>query len=537
MMPNITRGGQPYGLVSYLVGEGRANEHESPHVVAGEVDIFMQFSGRELDLSDVSALAEMLDESRRLMGTEVTRLKRSVDRQSGVLLETRVEADVWHCSLSLSAHEGQLSDEQWHAIATDFMDQMGFTPESGRSDTKWVAIRHGLSKNGNDHVHIAASLVRTDGTKVNVHNDFKRAQNIARELELKYGLAVTGDRAAGLGTRGVAPGAREAAAARGAAEPDAVKLARMVRAAAATSADEAEFVRRARRSGLLIRPRFARGTDDVVEGYAIALRPSEGQPVVWHGGGKLARDLTLQRLRADWPDTIETSQAAVDEWRAAYRGERPVAPGREIHEADPELWKSYTDDIRRLREQLRVVPIEDRATWARVAHDTAGVFAAWSQRVEATPGPLALVSAELARTGQLRAHQVRPRPTQMVSVGSTALLVAAATMKADSVMAQAIMLRELAKLAQALYEMILARGDARRAEQMSQLVQRQLALVASRMPAPVDPTLQSAAPALRELSRFQDGTARPSAPQTTEPRSPLRPPGQVPPGRTPDLDR
>ncbi|MGR9984068.1 hypothetical protein ACUOH1_25420, partial [Escherichia coli] len=43
-------------------------------------------------------------------------------------------------------------------------------------------------------------------------------------------------------------------------------LARSVRAAAGASENEAEFVRRLRRSGVLVRPRFAEGTTDVSTG-------------------------------------------------------------------------------------------------------------------------------------------------------------------------------------------------------------------------------------------------------------------------------
>ncbi|MDV6277953.1 hypothetical protein R3Q06_31205 [Rhodococcus erythropolis] len=43
---------------------------------------------------------------------------------------------VWHCSLSLKADEGELTDEQWNTIATEFMDEMGFTDTSGRSPTR-----------------------------------------------------------------------------------------------------------------------------------------------------------------------------------------------------------------------------------------------------------------------------------------------------------------------------------------------------------------------------------------------------------------
>ena len=36
MMPNVTRGDRMAGLVSYLVGGGRHNEHTEPHLVAGD---------------------------------------------------------------------------------------------------------------------------------------------------------------------------------------------------------------------------------------------------------------------------------------------------------------------------------------------------------------------------------------------------------------------------------------------------------------------------------------------------------------------
>jgi hypothetical protein len=44
-------------------------------------------------------------------------------------------------------------------------------PDTGKADCRWVAVRHGLSTNGNDHIHIAVSLVREDRTKASVHND------------------------------------------------------------------------------------------------------------------------------------------------------------------------------------------------------------------------------------------------------------------------------------------------------------------------------------------------------------------------------
>ena len=90
-------------------------------------------------------------------------------------------------------------------------------------------------------------------------------------------------------------------------------------------------MRRVRRQGLLIRPRFARDIQDVV-GYRVAARPRYGERPIWWGGGHLARDLTLPRLREAWPDTPQASLAASAEWRAAWRGIRVAAPGRETRE-------------------------------------------------------------------------------------------------------------------------------------------------------------------------------------------------------------
>ena len=38
-MPNITRGGRMTGLLVYLAGPGRNNEHSNPHLVAGDAAI------------------------------------------------------------------------------------------------------------------------------------------------------------------------------------------------------------------------------------------------------------------------------------------------------------------------------------------------------------------------------------------------------------------------------------------------------------------------------------------------------------------
>lgn len=517
-MPNVTRGDRMDGLLTYLAGPGRANEHTEPHLVNGDAATFAMHGDAVLDRAGALAVAADVNEPRVAFG---------VDVRGG---------HVWHCSLSVRAEEGQLSDEAWAAIAQDFVDEMGFTSASGKADCRWVAVRHGLSKAGNDHVHIAVNLVREDGTKASVHNDFSRAQRTCTLLERRHGLEVLASREAGVGERGYKPGERAAAARREGAEAAsarpqdvaAARLERAVRAAAGAARDEGEFVRRLHQAGYLARPRFAAGRDDVVAGYSVALRPHGGEPIVWYGGGRLARDLTLTRLREGWPDTASGALEAAEEWQATWRNPmryRPVHPGRETHEPTPELWHEHTEQIAALRERLREVDPSDRSTWAIVARETSAAFAAWSQRLEPAPGPLAEASRALARSAQIRAHEARPRPAGLPSASGAAMLLILASQGGQGTVAEAILFRQLMKTAQALHGAWQASADAREAARIRDALGAQLDAVRHRLPA-----LQGAAaagptsdPCATEAARVaQAGQAPLRAPGSPVP-DPLRP--------------
>ena len=58
MMPNITRGDRPGGLMVYLASEGRHNEHENPHLVAGDSQIMVWHDDAELSRVDALARVE-----------------------------------------------------------------------------------------------------------------------------------------------------------------------------------------------------------------------------------------------------------------------------------------------------------------------------------------------------------------------------------------------------------------------------------------------------------------------------------------------
>jgi hypothetical protein len=81
-----------------------------------------------------------------------------------------------------------------------------------------------------------------------------------------------------------------------------VALRRAVSTAAAGAASEQEFFARLDAAGISVRKRFSTRNPGEITGYAVALTGDttrEDGPV-WFGGGKLAADLTLPRLRCRW---------------------------------------------------------------------------------------------------------------------------------------------------------------------------------------------------------------------------------------------
>lgn len=500
MIPKVSRGDRMGGLLSYLAGPGSRNEHRDPHLVAADESVLQSRFGGVLDRSRALQLARVVDEPRRLYGRQVP------------------GGSVWHCSLSLSVDErpvvdgapnqGGLSDEQWGEIATGFVRKMGFDGSDGQAPCRWVAVHHGRSARGNDHIHIVVSLTREDGEPADVWRDYVRAQQAAGELEREHGLQVLASRELGRGSRAYTHAEQERADRRGDPEPATPALARTVRACAAASADEAEFVRRMRDADLLVRPRFARGGEDTIVGYSVATRPGPGEQAIWYGGGRLARDLTITRLRAGWPQDATAAAAAGDEWRAAHHRQPVVARGRESRTPTPQDWDRHTRELADLREQLRGVPADDHATWSHVAGVAAGVLAAWSHRVERRPGPLAAAADSIARSGQLRARRVNgTRPVRRTSSGGPGWLAAAA---GASRAARLQLLTTLLGLSRALYDAHRATADLRRAREIERAVRGELAKVAGALtPADVQATgTTSPQPGLQPAPRRQPG-ARP----------------------------
>ncbi|MFE9107016.1 relaxase/mobilization nuclease domain-containing protein [Actinomadura geliboluensis] len=227
-----------------------------------------------------------------------------------LLGERNYRKPVWHVSVRAAPEDPILSDRQWAEVAQEVMSRTGLASGEDGEGVRWVAVRH-----ADDHIHIVATLAREDGTRPEVWNDGYRIRDACREVERRFGLRRTApaDRTA---ARRAKRGETEKAARVGRDESARGMLRRHVTVAAAGARTEAEFFAALRAEGVLVRERHSTQTPGQITGYAVSLADdydSSGRPV-WFGGGKLAADLTLPRLRRRW-----TSDGA------ARPGSRPLS--------------------------------------------------------------------------------------------------------------------------------------------------------------------------------------------------------------------
>ena len=189
-----------------------------------------------------------------------------------------------------------LSDEEWGQVAVAVMDRTGFARHDHESGVRWVAVRHAP-----DHIHLVATLARQDGRRARTWNDFFRVREACQDVERRLGLQATApaDRTA---AKQPSRAETEQALRRGWDEAPRVSLRREVCAAAAGAGSEGEFFARLEQAGVLVRKRHSTINPGEVTGYAVGLadHTTKDGRIVWYGGGRLAPDLTLPKLRARW---------------------------------------------------------------------------------------------------------------------------------------------------------------------------------------------------------------------------------------------
>lgn len=522
MIPNITRGGKLPGFVNYLVGPGRFNEHSFPHIVAGDDVVLAAVSaGVELSVNDALDVANVLERPRKLYGVEVTSPVREFSEELGRKVTVgRRPSHMWQCSLSLNGEvEGPLSDAAWNQIADEFMQRMGFVDPDRGETSRWVAIRHGVNRNGNDHIHIVAQMVTENGSKANVHNDRSRSQKVCRELEREFGLALVEGAHAGQTLPHEKRGERERATREKTPWMERKELRRRLRGALAASSSEADFVRHVFGNGVAIRPRFAPGTTTKVVGYSVALAPPPGmtRAPIWYAPSKLDPNLSLPKVR---------------EAVGAHSGGDPEAVGswQEHHSAGLSPIRSP----RPMSEELAGRLMQGSVT----AGELSRVMASLSLKFEPDkPGRLAEASEQLSQVS------VNPPP---LAVGHMARLQARAASK-DAATGWHALLVQAARLSRSLAQSAIMESrpqmSREHAASMNVTIAESHALVhaqSPRIPAPLsDSPARKKGSGISEVGRLAAMTRSPAPsrknPSKGDPRSPSRPKNDPSAGR--DLDR
>ena len=111
MIPHITKGSDLGGLLRYLTGPGRQNEHQNPHVIGGDSFLQAWYGHDELGAQAAAEIASYLDEPRSSYGVQMMAKEWRQNPQTGArepLLDDDgrqvwKDVNVWHCSLALPA--------------------------------------------------------------------------------------------------------------------------------------------------------------------------------------------------------------------------------------------------------------------------------------------------------------------------------------------------------------------------------------------------------------------------------------------------
>ncbi|MEV7288334.1 mobilization protein [Streptomyces sp. NPDC093252] len=332
MIAKISGGKDTAGLIRYLFGPGKANEHTDPHLVASW-DGFAPDPGRT---DNPTTTRKHLVADLDLHVKQARRLGRAPERH------------VWHCSIRATRSDRHLSDDEWAHIARRVVAATGIAPDNDPDACRWVAVRHAP-----DHIHIAATTVRADLRTARHWNDYLNADHELAAIEKEHGLhqVPRGDRtAAKRPTRAEQEKARRNGHTRTARE----RLRAAVRTAAAAATSTDEFLHILQHTDG-IRAETVHLPSGDVRGYKVATTDTltaTGEPV-WFSGSQLAPDLSLPKIRKRLENTTPTlREPSPDPWHEIITATERI-PHHLTHDDDPAAQAHITA----LGELLDILPL------------------------------------------------------------------------------------------------------------------------------------------------------------------------------------
>ena len=138
MIGRVYRGGNVGGLLRYLYGPGRHNEHESPHLVAA------------WDLTSAQELATLEPEVLSGDGAHAVRdfrpMTASMELATVLRPASVTDRMVWHCPLRVAPGDRSLTDAEWAQVARDVASGALVTvlwtdPAAAHDVPAWVRMR------------------------------------------------------------------------------------------------------------------------------------------------------------------------------------------------------------------------------------------------------------------------------------------------------------------------------------------------------------------------------------------------------------
>jgi len=154
MITKVVHGWHPGGLIRYLLGPGRAQEHTNPRVIAA-------WDGRDTAWQPVRGSA-----GRLVLGPLITALE--APAIAAGLPTTRSGSGrrgyVWHCSARVAATDRPLSDGEWSGIAREllaFTGQLVMEPSAIRLNELIGGMRPELERIVGPDIRIVLELDQT----------------------------------------------------------------------------------------------------------------------------------------------------------------------------------------------------------------------------------------------------------------------------------------------------------------------------------------------------------------------------------------
>ncbi|MGW5317766.1 relaxase/mobilization nuclease domain-containing protein [Nocardia thailandica] len=381
MIGKVIKGWDGERLIRYLFSQGKYNEHTEPTVVAA-------WQGDPGALQPVwvgpgdcdFAPGEIGKLARHVAAAAIAAGLPTVQPEPGTPGYTK-HGYVWHLPVAIGADDGRLDMKTWRRIAEDMLAETGIAKPGDAGACRWIAVHHGTSVGGNDHIHIAAVLVRQDtGKRFFPSNDYTAVRRVARRWEKALGLRFTADPDAFVQAPTPTRGEQEKAKRRAEggdegmlrAEPGAaarLQLRQVILEQAAVADGVEDFLGRLGKNGVLVDLKYDQ--DGRVRGWSVAAdgdTTRSGDPIWFAPSRHLGADTSWPRVTGRW-----TAQAS-----------RPHAPSatRQPHEV-------LADAAGHVRTATTTVK-QRRADTVPVAREFQELLVSWAAVAEgaARRGPL-----------------------------------------------------------------------------------------------------------------------------------------------------